>query len=72
MLLYFEKRVGFELCSEAALCEDPKLMDKLSEAITALLKQEKQRLQAAFRAWVDAQNSVVGILERYTATRTVR
>jgi hypothetical protein len=43
------KQRWIELCSEAAICDDPKRMDELSEAITDLLEQEKQRIQAAHR-----------------------
>ena len=40
------KRRWLDLCSEAALCEDPERMEELLVEITALLNQEKQRLQA--------------------------
>jgi hypothetical protein len=40
------KQRWIELCSEAAICDDPHRMDELSQAITALLDQEKQRLHA--------------------------
>jgi len=43
------KQRWIELCSEAAICDDPKRMDELSQAITALLDQEKQRLHAVPR-----------------------
>jgi hypothetical protein len=40
------KQRWIELCSEAAICDDPKRVDELSQSITALLDQEKQRLYA--------------------------
>jgi len=43
------KQRWIELCSEAAICDDPQRMDELSQAITALLDQEKQRLHAVPR-----------------------
>ena len=43
------KQRWIELCSEAAICDDPQRMDELAKAITALLDQEKRRLQALSR-----------------------
>jgi len=40
------KRRWLDLCSEAAICEDPERMRELLVEITALLKQEEQRLDA--------------------------
>jgi len=44
------KQRWIELCSEAAICDDPQRMDELVKAITALLDQEKRRLRAVPRA----------------------
>jgi hypothetical protein len=43
------KQRWIELCSEAAICDDPQRMDDLAAAITALLDQEKERLHAVPR-----------------------
>ena len=47
------KQCWIELCSEAAICDDPQRMDDLAEAITAPLdeekQEEKQRLHAVPR-----------------------
>lgn len=40
------KRLWLDLCSEAAICEDPERMGELLVEITALLEQERQRLDA--------------------------
>jgi len=41
------KQRWIELCSEAAICDDPQRMDDLAQEITAMLEQEKKRLRAA-------------------------
>ena len=43
------KQRWIELCSEAAICDDPERMDDLAEAITAMLDEEKRRLHAVLR-----------------------
>jgi hypothetical protein len=40
------KRRWIDLCSEVARCDDPEWMDDVLERITALVRQEKQRLGA--------------------------
>ena len=40
------KKRWLDLCSEAAICEDPERIEQLLAEITALLKEESQRLSA--------------------------
>lgn len=35
-----------DLCSEAAICDDPERIEELIQAIIAILRAEKQRLDA--------------------------
>lgn len=39
------KRRWLDLCSEAAICDDPERIRELLEAITTLLRQEERRLE---------------------------
>jgi len=38
--------IGLDLCAEAAICEDPRRLEKLAAQIAEILSKERQRLNA--------------------------